>query len=240
MKIEKLVAHIPARAGSKRLKSKNLRLLCGKPMIAYAIECAQACPEIEEIYVNTDCPVIMDLARDYGVKVYERTPTLAGDTASGDDFTIDIIDRLQLDTLMMISPVCPLVTPADVAAAIAAYKANDHADTLITCEETSMQVALEGRYVNIDPNSKLKPSQENPKVQICNWAVTIWNAEVFRKNYAAFQGGYCGTDRILQPIDPLRAVKVSYEEDFRLVEALLIAREQGSEKSTAAYWGESK
>jgi CMP-N,N'-diacetyllegionaminic acid synthase len=93
MEIKKLVAHIPARAGSKRVKSKNLRMLRGKPMIAYAIECAKACPEIEEVYVNTDCPKLAALAEEYGVKVFLRNPELASDTATGDDFTVDIMDR---------------------------------------------------------------------------------------------------------------------------------------------------
>lgn len=238
MKIEKLIAHIPARAGSKRVRSKNLRMLGGKPMIGYAIECAKACPEIDEVYVNTDCPKIMELARESGVEVFERDENLASDTATGDDFTVDIINRLQLDTLMMISPVCPLVSPQDVSEAITAYKACSEADALITCNETSMQVALEGKFVNIDPVGPLKPSQDNPKVQTCNWAVTIWNAEVFRRNYAAFKGGYCGTDRILFPIDALRAVKVSYEEDFRLVEALLAARESEFLEAAPSYWRE--
>jgi CMP-N,N'-diacetyllegionaminic acid synthase len=237
MEIKKLVAHIPARAGSKRVKSKNLRMLHGKPMIAYAIECAKACPEIEEIYVNTDCQKLAALAREYGVNVFLRDQDLASDTASGDDFTVNIMDRLRLDTLMMISPVCPLVTPEDVKSAIAAYGASD-ADALITCEETSMQVAKEGKFVNIDPAGPLKPSQNNSKIQICNWAVTIWNADVFRRNYASFKGGYCGTNRILFPIDPLRSVKISYEEDFRMVEALLAARIGGSVQEVATYWGE--
>ena len=73
MEIKKLIAHIPARAGSKRVKSKNLRMLCGKPMIAYAMDCAKSCPEIDEIYVNTDCPIIGALAKEYGVKVFERS-----------------------------------------------------------------------------------------------------------------------------------------------------------------------
>jgi CMP-N-acetylneuraminic acid synthetase len=237
MEIKKLVAHIPARAGSKRVKSKNLRMLRGKPMIAYAIECAKACPEIEEVYVNTDCTKLAALAEEYGVKVFLRNPELASDTATGDDFTVDIMDRLKLDTLMMISPVCPLVTPEDVTRAITAYRSSD-ADTLITCEETSMQTAKGSAFVNIDPVGPLKPSQDNPKMQICNWAVTIWNADVFRRNYAEFKGGYCGTNRILFPIDPLRAVKVSYEEDFRMVEALLTARDTGMNSEAATYWGE--
>ena len=238
MEIKKLVAHIPARAGSKRVKSKNLRMLCGKPMIAYAIECAKACSEIDEIFVNTDCLKIAALAEEYGVKVFQRDPALASDTASGDDFTVDIMDRLNLDTLMMISPVCPLITPQDVSSAIAAYRANGDADALITCEDTHMQVAMGGRFVNIDPVGPLKPSQDNPKVQTCNWAVTIWNAATFRKNYAAFKGGYCGTNRILYPIDPLRSVKVSYEEDFKMVEALLTARTAVNKEESATYWGE--
>ena len=238
MEIKKLVAHIPARAGSKRVKSKNLRMLCGKPMIAYAIECAKACPEIDEVYVNTDCPKIAALAEECGVKVFERDPELASDTATGDDFTIDIMDRLNLDTLMMISPVCPLVTPADVSAAIAAYRANEDADALITCGETSMQVAMEGKFVNIDPVGPLKPSQDNPKIQTCNWAVPIWNTAAFRKNYEGFKGGYCGTNRMLYPIDPLRSVKVSYEEDFKMVETLLTARAANAEAAAASYWEE--
>lgn len=238
MEIKRLVAHIPARAGSKRVRSKNLRMLGGKPMIAYAIECAKACPQIDEIYVNTDSPEIMDLARAYDVGVFERDPVLASDTATGDDFTIDIIERLGLDTLLMVSPVCPLVQKEDVSAAIEAYKASNEADTLITCSETSMQTAMEGEFVNIDPVGPLKPSQDNPKVQICNWAVTIWNADVFRNNYQAFKGGYCGTKRILFPIDPLRAVKVSYEEDFRLVEALMGFAQAGEASGKPTYWGD--
>lgn len=207
-------------------------------MIAYAIECAKACEEIDEIYVNTDSPEIMSLAREYGVSVFERDPALASDTATGDDFTINIMERLKLDTLLMVSPVCPLVTKEDVSAAIDAYKASAEADTLITCSETSMQTAMEGEFVNIDPVGPLKPSQDNPKLQICNWAVTLWNAEVFRKNYQAFKGGYCGTKRILFPIDPLRAVKVSYEEDFRLVEALLGSVQNGEASAKPTYLGD--
>ena len=236
MKIDRLVAHIPARAGSKRVRSKNLRLMNGKPMIAYAIECARACPEIETVYVNTDSPELMDLARELGCEVYERDRSLASDTASGDDFTQDIMKRLELDTLMMISPVCPLVTPEDVSRAVEAYRSNPDADTLITCMETSMQTAKEGEFVNIDPEGPLAPSQDNPSMQICNWAVTIWNANVFLDNYRRTRGGYCGTNRILFPIDPLHAVKVSYEQDFQMAEALLAHRVSLADHAAPKYW----
>jgi len=236
MKIKKLVAHIPARAGSKRLRSKNLRILNDKPMIAYAIECAKSCPQIEEIYVNTDSHEISRLADSMGVNVFERDPDLASDDTSGDQFTADIMEKLSLDTLMMISPVCPLVTPEIVNAAIDAYQENVGADTLITCSETSMQTALENRFININPRGPLAPTQINPKVQICNWAVTIWNVKKFLNNYREYNGGYCGTNRILFPIEPLSAVKVSYEEDFRMVEAILRSKTFAKQKEAPVYW----
>ena len=81
-----------------------------------------------------------------------------------------------------------------------------------------MQVAKEdGSFINIKCKRTLQPSQNNSKIHICNWAVTIWNGENFRKNYHSFKGGYCGTNRIFLPLDPNKSVKVSYEQDFRMV-----------------------
>jgi len=192
-------------------------------MISYAIRAALATPELDEIYVNTDSPELMNLARELGVGVYERDASLASDSASGDDFTLDIITRLKPDTLIMVSPVCPLVEATDISNAIRAYK-ESRADTLITCTNTQLQTFCKGKPINIRLDEPLAPSQDNDVVSICNWAVTIWEAEVFVENYQAYGGGYIGSNRLLFPIDPLHAVKVSYEEDFRLAEALIKSR----------------
>jgi CMP-N,N'-diacetyllegionaminic acid synthase len=218
----RIVAHIPARAGSKRVPSKNLRPLAGSPMISYAIRAALDAPGLTEVYVNTDSPELMDLAREMGVGVYERDASLASDTASGDDFTMDIIEKLKPDTLVMISPVCPLVDAEDISKALQAFGESD-ADTLITCSNTQLQTFCEGNPVNVRLGEPLAPSQDNPVVSVCNWAVTIWDAKVFTENYRNYKGGYLGTKRLLFPIDPLHSVKVSYEEDFRLAEALILA-----------------
>ena len=235
MKLGKVIAHIPARGGSKRVPAKNLRYLAGKPMIGYAIETALACPGLSEVYVNTDSDTIAAYAASLGCSVYRRPAHLGSDTASGDDFTIDFIEAKPMDTLVMISPVCPLLEPSDVSEALAAYEASD-ADTLITCLETQMQVFSGGKAININPEGPLAPSQDNPAVQICNWAVTVWNIAKFRELYGRFRGGYCGERRLLWPIAPLKAVKISEEKDFRLAEALLTARKASPLDAPANYW----
>jgi CMP-N,N'-diacetyllegionaminic acid synthase len=232
----KLVCHIPARAGSKRVRSKNLRLLCGKPMIAYAIETAKACGRFDEIYVNTDSEELMALAREWGVKVYKRDGWLAGDTAKGDDFTADFMEHVRPDTLVMISPVCPLVSVDDVNQALKAYADSD-CDTLITCEQTQMQVFCNGRGINIDETAPLAPSQENPFVQTLNWAVTIWDTSIFLETYRTSRKGYLGTRRLLWPIEPSHAIKVSHEADFRMAERMILAsRSAASQEEPPQYW----
>ncbi|EDH3576747.1 acylneuraminate cytidylyltransferase, partial [Campylobacter jejuni] len=75
----KYVAEIPARLGSKRVKQKNLRLIDGEPMIAYAIKACKNVDDISEIYVNTESDIIGQVALDYGVKYYKRKQELSLD-----------------------------------------------------------------------------------------------------------------------------------------------------------------
>ena len=64
---KKIIAIIPARAGSKRLPGKNKKVLAGKPLIQWTIEAAQQADYIDEIVVSTDCKEIQNLAKSLGV-----------------------------------------------------------------------------------------------------------------------------------------------------------------------------
>jgi CMP-N-acetylneuraminic acid synthetase len=232
----RIIGHIPARGGSKRVPAKNLRYLCGQPMIAYAIRCARNSEAFDEIYVNTDSDTLAALAGQLGVKVYHRSAELASDVASGDDFTADFIRKIQPTTLVMISPVCPLVDPADVRNALSAFRESD-CDTLITCNNTRMQTFCNDQPVNIDLDGPLAPTQQNPVVQVLNWAVTIWDAAAFMDSDTRKGNGYIGSKRLLFPIPASRSVKVSDEEDFRLAELQLRARQMSeSSPEPTRYW----
>ena len=65
----KAVAFIFARGGSKGLPGKNIRLLAGKPLIAWSIEHARAVQRIERVIVSTDSQEIANVARKYGAEV---------------------------------------------------------------------------------------------------------------------------------------------------------------------------
>jgi CMP-N-acetylneuraminic acid synthetase len=216
----KVVVNIPARAGSKRVKAKNLRDLCGEPLLSYAVKCALQCVNAANVFVNSDSRDMLGIGSGLGAKEYRRSELLSSDDATGDMFTLDFIKNTQVDTLVMINPVCPLVTPQDVLNALDAFKKSD-CDTLISCEETQMQTFCDGQPVNIDVTTQLEPTQNNRKIQILNWAVTIWDTASFLSNYEEMGSAYLGKNRLLFPLDPLHGVKISNEADFLMVESIM-------------------
>lgn len=77
-----IVAIIPARGGSKRIPRKNIRLFCGKPMIAWSIEAARISRCFDRIIVSTDDPEIAKTAKAWGAEVpFERPAELSDDYA---------------------------------------------------------------------------------------------------------------------------------------------------------------
>lgn len=74
------LAVIPARGGSKRIPRKNIKLFCGKPMIAWSIEAAQQSGCFDKIVVSTDDAEIAEIARHLGAEVpFVRPPELSDD-----------------------------------------------------------------------------------------------------------------------------------------------------------------
>ena len=157
---------------------------------------------------------------DSGVKYYKRKPELASDSATSDEFNYDFIENIKPDILIMINPVCPLITGPDVDEIVNFFLKNDF-DTLISVREEKLQAFYKNKPININPNNQLPRTQDISPIQLCSWAVCIWRAKTFMqafetKGHAVFSGKVT-----LYPIDPLKAIKISTEEDFALAEALL-------------------
>ncbi len=84
------LAIIPARSGSKGLPDKNIKLLCGKPLLAWSIESALDSKYIDEVVVSTDSSVYADIAKSYGANVpFLRPESLSSDTTT----TFDVLEH---------------------------------------------------------------------------------------------------------------------------------------------------
>ena len=74
---QKIIAMIPARLGSTRVKKKNLRMLGGKSLISHIIEAAIDADVFEEIYINSEAEIFRNIADKYRINFYKRPQYLA-------------------------------------------------------------------------------------------------------------------------------------------------------------------
>lgn len=112
-----ILAVIPARGGSKGLPRKNIRDLCGKPLIAYSIEAALAARSISRVVVSTDDVEIAEAARAHGAETpFPRPATIAGDRDSIGLAMEHMLAGLrgqgyEPDAVVTLYPTCPFRTP---------------------------------------------------------------------------------------------------------------------------------
>jgi CMP-N,N'-diacetyllegionaminic acid synthase len=117
-----VLAVIPARGGSKGVPRKNIRPVCGKPLISYTIECAQAAGDLfHRIVVSTDDEEIAAVARQYGADVpFIRPAELAQDVSPIIPVFqhavrwIETHDHIRFDWVCILQPTEPFRTPDDI------------------------------------------------------------------------------------------------------------------------------
>ena len=103
---------ITARGGSKRLPNKNLKNLCGKPLIAWTIEAAKNSDYVNQVFVSTDSLEIEKISKDFGACVPRlRDKSLADDNATSFDTAVDFLEYFTDDEngeMLLLQPTSPL------------------------------------------------------------------------------------------------------------------------------------
>lgn len=223
----KYVVEIPARLGSKRVPRKNLREICGKPMVAYAIEAAVAAERIDEVYVNSESDLIGEVAERHGARFYRRPVELSRDEVVSDEFNADFLRNVPCDALVMVNPVSPLVEASDIDGAVERFEQTG-CDSLISVREERLHAFFRDEPLNFEPDGLLPMTQNIEPVRVCAWTVCVWRKETFlesfeTKGHAVFSG------RVdFFPIDPLKSLKISYEPEFLMAERLIAARREAA------------
>jgi N-acylneuraminate cytidylyltransferase len=122
-----VLAIVPARGGSKGVPRKNLRLLGGKPLIAWTIECARQSSYIDRIILSSEDDEIMQVAAALGCDVPFRRPMdLATDDAGG----MAVVDHaLRMiaggEIIVLLQPTSPLRLPSDIDGCVEALRSGD-------------------------------------------------------------------------------------------------------------------
>ena len=139
----KVLGVITARGGSKGIPGKNLKLLAGKPLLAYTVEAARRSGALDHVILSTDDEAIAAAGRDLGCDVPFIRPF---DLAQDHTPHLPVIQHAtrwmqerasyQPDAVMILQPTSPLRTPEDIAAAVSLLDRSG-ADSVLSVNEVS-------------------------------------------------------------------------------------------------------
>lgn len=219
---------IPARGGSKRLPRKNLRLLAGRPLIAYTIEAARHTGLFSDVYVCTDDEEIAGVARSCGALVpFLSPPELCGDLMPSHAPCQNLAAHLAgqgrpADVLVCLQPSSPLRSAGDIAAAVTEFRRAD-------CDFTVSITALDphdfhwavvpggdGYWRMYFGSAYVKERPLLPMVYRPNGAVKIARLQVLAK-----VGNFFGERLTTVEMPPERSIHVATEFDLRLCQFLI-------------------
>lgn len=157
-----ITALLLGRKGSIGFPGKNTFQIFGKPLSWYPMNIAKRTPEIDKIYLSTDDPILMDLARQEGVEVIERPYHLATKEALGEhayQHGFQVIEernpdkRIELIVLLFCN--AATLTPEIVSSGIKLLRENPIADSAVTVSRYNMWSPLRARKK--EPNGYLQP-----------------------------------------------------------------------------------
>lgn len=135
---QKVIAFIPVRGGSKSIPLKNIKPLCGKPLVCWNIEALEACPEVDEVIVATDSDEIWKTVESQcynKTHLYRRSAQNASDTASTESVMLEYIDYAKLskeDIFMLVQATSPLTETIHFSEALQTYGEGKY-DSMLTC-----------------------------------------------------------------------------------------------------------
>ena len=111
-------AFIPVRGGSKSIPLKNIKKICGMPLVYWTVKAASDCDYIDIVYVATDSEIIEKTVKGFNlpkVMVIGRSAESASDTASTEFAMLEFAENYDFDNITLIQATSPLLTAETLA-----------------------------------------------------------------------------------------------------------------------------
>jgi CMP-N-acetylneuraminic acid synthetase len=218
----RIAALVPMRHDSERVPGKNYRPLGGRPLYHHIIDALRSCPEISEIVIDTDSPMIQaDAAASFpAVTVLERPERLRAGTVPMNDVLLNDVRLVAADLYLQTHSTNPLLRPATISMAIGTFlEGRDRYDSLfgVTRLQTRLWSA-DGTPLNHDPAVLLR-TQDLPPLFEENSCIYLFTRELLEE-----RGTRIGSRPLLFEIPRDEAWDIDEEIDFEVVSALYGAR----------------
>lgn len=222
---KKIIAVIPARGGSKGIPRKNIRILAGKPLIAYTILAAKKSEFIDRVFVSTEDEEIARIAEKYGAEIIKRPKKLAGDYVPSVPVLKNAIDQLEKkenykpDIVVYLQPTDIFRKKGLIDKTIQKLLKNPNLDSVFAAYPTHKNFwqKIKGKYKRVTEKGKNLVRQKKEPVfrEDTGLASAVWVNLVKR-------GERIGNKvEIIENDDPLSFIDIHDEFDLWLAETII-------------------
>lgn len=230
-----VVAVIPARGGSHGVPRKNFRILAGKPLLQYAIDCARGATLIQRVIVSTEDLEIADYAASSATEVFLHPVDLSGPESSTYPVIMWDLQRLRAESaepslLVILRATSPLRTPEDIDMAITLLDANPVADSVVSVgiavgihPVRLKRILIDGRLTDAFDTEGSFPRrrQEFEPLYVRNGAIYAAKPTVIDT------GGLWGDHCLAYVMPEERSININTEHQLRMAELLLLYGNRG-------------
>lgn len=186
----RIVALLPMKANSQRVKGKNFRNFCGKPLFRWILDTLLSIDEIDQVVINTDARQVLadnGLVEGGRVVIRDRKPQLCGDDVSMNLVLADDVANVPADVYLMTHTTNPLVSAETLRKALATFREaqlSGRADSLFTVDKVQTRFyRADCSPVNHDPDN-LIPTQNLEPWYEENSNLYIFTADSFKRTNA--------------------------------------------------------
>jgi len=220
---------IPARAGSKRVPRKNVRLLAGKSLVSRSIEACLGARTLAKTVVSSDDDDALRIAGSYpGVIALSRPAEIATDEAPALEYVRHALKTMErndarYDAVVIVQPSSPFTMPEDIDACIALLQEASSADSVVSVVEVD-QLVHPLKLKRLD-GVKLIPFIEDERGRMAAHEIPkvyVRNGSVYASRRSTIDGGSIIGDRSHAYIMPrIRSVDINDERDWCFAEFLV-------------------
>ncbi|MDD3420029.1 MAG: acylneuraminate cytidylyltransferase family protein [Candidatus Gastranaerophilales bacterium] len=222
-----IVGVILARGGSKRVPRKNLKPLCGKPLIAHTIETAHKSKYINKVVLSTEDFEIKQVARAFGADVIDRPYELAQDETKSAPCVVHAVDELKAqgydpDIIILLQPTTPTKTAQMIDNVVEKLITSDF-DSVFTGHKVSYTMALWKKCHN-GKTIGLYDYHLRPRWQDVHLNEEIWgeNGAIYAIKADAFHKfkDFIGENPYI--LETPYIIDIDTEEDFKKAEEVMM------------------
>lgn len=221
---------IPARGGSKGIPRKNVRVIAGKPLIAWTIDAARRSALLDAVVVSTEDEEIAETARSWGAQVpFMRPSHLSADDTPGIDPVFHAIDMLPYyDAVLLLQPTSPLRTADDIDGLLTQAIETGAPSVVSVCEPEDhpywmYRLGTDGRLERLIDAPPVARRQDLPAVYALNGAMYFARVDWLREHRR-----FVGEGTLGYPMPGDRSSDIDGPMDWRIAEWLLSDRGAGA------------